>query len=60
MFRQRNKTKPRRIKSKVEIGNLPEKEFRVMIVKMIQDLRKKKMETQIKKLQEEFLSWLSG
>ena len=23
-----------------EIGNLPEKEFRVMIVKMIQDLRK--------------------
>ena len=23
----------------VEIGNLPEKEFRVMIVKMIQDLR---------------------
>ena len=25
---------------KVEIGNLPEKEFRIMIVKMIQDLRK--------------------
>ena len=23
-----------------EIGNLPEKEFRIMIVKMIQDLRK--------------------
>ena len=25
-----------------EIGNLPEKEFRVMVVKMIQDLKKKK------------------
>ena len=24
----------------VEMGNLPEKEFRIMIVKMIQDLRK--------------------
>ena len=36
-----------------EIGNLPEKEFRVMIVKMIQDLRKR-MEAQIKKIQEEF------
>ena len=26
--------------SEVEIGNLPEKAFRVMIVKMIQDLEK--------------------
>ena len=51
MFRQRNKTKPRRIKSKVEIGNLPEKEFRVMIVKMIQDLR---TEAYTKKIQEVF------
>ena len=25
--------------NKEEIGNLPEKEFRIMIVKMIQDLR---------------------
>ena len=25
----------------MEIGNLPEKEFRMMIVKMIQDLRKR-------------------
>ena len=30
--------------SEVEIGNLPEKEFRVMIAKMIQDLVKR-MET---------------
>ena len=27
--------------SDVDIGNLPEKEFRVMTVKMIQDLRKR-------------------
>ena len=41
-----------------EIGKLPEKEFRVMIVKMIQNLRNKmeaqinRMETQIEKIQE--------
>ena len=28
--------------SKVKIGNLPEKEFRVTIVKMIQDFRKRR------------------
>lgn len=38
-----------------EIGNLPEKEFRVMIVKMIQNLGKI-METQIKNLKEMFLT----
>ena len=27
--------------NEVEIGNLPEKDFRIMIVKMIQDLRKR-------------------
>ena len=27
--------------NEVEIGNLPEKEFRIMILKMIQDLRKR-------------------
>ena len=36
-----------------EIGNLPEKEFRVMTVKMIQDLGKR-METQIENLREMF------
>ena len=39
--------------SEVEIGNLSEKEFRVRIVKMIQDLRKG-MEAQIKYIQEIF------
>ena len=34
-----------------EIGHLPEKEFRVMTVKMIQNLRNR-MEAQIKKIQE--------
>ena len=37
----------------MEVGNLPEKEFRIMIVKMIQDLRKR-MEAKIKKRQEMF------
>ena len=36
-----------------EIGNLPEKEFRVMIVKMIQNLRNR-MEAWVKKIQEMF------
>ena len=36
-----------------EIGNLSEKEFRVMIVKMIQNLGNK-MEAQIEKIQEMF------
>ena len=35
------------------IGNVPEKEFRIMIVKMIQDLRKR-MEAKIKKMQKMF------
>ena len=36
-----------------EIGNQPEKEFRVMIVKMIQNLGNR-MEAQIEKIQEMF------
>ena len=35
------------------MGSLPEKELRVMIVKMIQDLRKR-MEAQTEKIQEMF------
>ena len=35
--------------NEVEIGNLPEKQFRIMILKMIQDLRKT-----IEKMQEMF------
>ena len=37
----------------VEIGNLPEKEFRIMIVKMIQDIGKR-MEAKLKNMQEMF------
>ena len=44
---------PEKQLNEVEIGNLPEKEFRIMIVKMIQNLRKS-METKIKKMQETF------
>ena len=36
-----------------EIGKLPEKEFRVMIVKMVQSLGNR-MEAQVKKIQEMF------
>ena len=39
----------------MEIGNLPEKEFRIMIVKMIQDLRKT-----MEKMQEMFARHLEG
>ena len=37
----------------MEIGNLPEKEFRIMIVKIIQELGKR-MEAKIEKMQEMF------
>ena len=44
---------PEKQLSEVKTGNLPEKEFRIIIVKMIQDLGKR-MEAKIKKLQEMF------
>ena len=37
----------------MEIGNLPEKEFRIMIVKMIQDIEKR-TEAKTEKMQEMF------
>ena len=39
--------------SEVEIGKLPEKEFRVMTVKMVQDIGKR-MEAETKMMQEIF------
>ena len=45
---QQDKT-PEKQLNEVEIGNLPEKEFKIMKVKMIQDLRKR-METKIEKM----------
>ena len=39
----------------MEIGNLPEEEFKIMIVKMIQDLGEK-MEAKIEKMQEMFIN----
>ena len=44
---------PEKQLNEVEIGNLPEKEFRIMIVKMIQDIGKR-MEAKIEKMQEIF------
>ena len=44
---------PEKQLNEVEIGNLPEKEFRIVIVKMIQDLGKR-MEAKLEKMQERF------
>ena len=51
-MKEQDKT-PEKQLNEVEIGNLPEKEFRIIIVKMIQDLGKR-MEAKIKKMQEIF------
>ena len=40
--------------NEVEIGSLPEKEFKIMIVKIIQNLRKR-MEVKIEKMKEMFI-----
>ena len=67
MKRQRNiqrvkdhdKSPPNQTKEE-EIGSLPEKEFRIMIVQMIQNLENKmelqinRLETRIEKMQERF------
>ena len=50
-MREQDKT-PEKQLNEVEIGNLPEKEFRIMIVKMTQD--QKRMEAKIEKMKEMF------
>ena len=40
---------PEKQPNEVEIGNLPEKEFRIMIVKMMQDLEKEQRQRRCKK-----------
>ena len=73
MKRQRNieqvkeqeKCPPNQTKEE-EIGNLPETEFRIMIVKMIQNLENKmelqinSLETRVEKMQESFNKDLEG
>ena len=51
-MKEQDKT-PEKQLNEVEISNLPEKEFRIMIVKMIQDLGKR-MEAKIEKMQKMF------
>ena len=51
-MKEQEKT-PEKQLNEVEISNLPEKEFRIMIVKMIQDLGNR-MEAKIEKMQEIF------
>ena len=51
-MKEQDKTSEKQLKE-VEIGSLPEKYFRIMMVKMIQDLGKR-MEAKIRKMQEMF------
>ena len=51
-MKEQGKT-PEKQLNEVDIGKLPEKEFRIMIVKMIQDLGKR-MDAKIEKIQEMF------
>ena len=51
-MKEQNKT-PEKQLNEMEIGNLPEKEFRKMIVNLLQDLRKR-MEAKIEEMQEMF------
>ena len=51
-MKEQDKTQEEQL-SDTEMDNLPEKEFRVMIVKMIRDLGKR-MEAQSEKIQEIF------
>ena len=51
-MKEQDKTPEKKL-NEVEIGNLAEKQFRIMIVKMIQDLGKR-MEAKIEKMQEMF------
>ena len=44
---------PEKQLDEMKIGNLPEKDFKIMVVNMIQDLRKR-MEAKIEKMQEMF------
>ena len=58
-LKQQEKCPPNQ-KKEEEIGNLPEKEFRIMIIKMIQNLENKmelqinSLETRTEKMQEMF------
>ena len=51
-MKEQDKTLEKQL-NEVEIGSLPEKEFRIIIVKMIQDLGKI-MEAKIDRIQEMF------
>ena len=51
-MKEQDKT-PEKQLNEMEIGHLPEKEFIIMIMKMIQDLGKR-MEAKIEKMQEMF------
>ena len=53
MYQMKEQDKTLEKLNEVEIRELPEKEFRIMIVKMIKDLRKR-IEARIEKMREMF------
>ena len=61
--KEQDKCPPNQTKEE-QIGNLPDKEFQIMIVKMIQNLENKmelqinSLETRIEKMQEKFNKYL--
>ena len=63
--KEQDKCPPNQTKDQ-EIGNLPDKEFQIMIVKMIQNLENKmelqinSLETRVEKMQESFNKDLEG
>ena len=55
MYQMKGQDKtPEKQLNEVDIGNLPQKEFRIMIVKVTQDIGKR-MEAKIEKMQEMFI-----
>ena len=58
MFQMKGQDKtPEKQLNEMKVGNLPEKEFRIIIGKMIQDVGKR-MEAKIEKMQEMFTKYL--
>ena len=53
LYQMKEQDKQKKQLNEVEKGNFPQKKFRIMIVKMIQDLGKR-MEAKIEKMQEMF------
>ena len=56
MFQMKEQDKTPEELSEVEIGNLPDKDFKVMMVKMIRELRRR-LNEESKKLKDNLWNW---